>query len=173
MLKTHIIPDYSYLASIQSYSPSKWVYFACFCPFLSIFSLLWNYNSILYSVFKILAAVHSRMLHPKSLCFHKLNDLFENSDRCFQSAFVEFLKSVQKVCGHRYNILTSLRYPVIVFYTISRWKDNSMQFIIKVFCTLRGQQKIFRFLVRFNLRISIKLKEQKNSFGAREKRVSS
>ena len=34
--------DLSYLSSIKSYSPSKWVHFACFCLFLTIFSLLWK-----------------------------------------------------------------------------------------------------------------------------------
>ena len=41
-LISNMYSDFSYLASIQSYSPSKWVYFACFCPFLTIFSQLWG-----------------------------------------------------------------------------------------------------------------------------------
>ena len=34
--------DFSYVFSIKGYSLSKWVHFACFCPFLTIFSLLWR-----------------------------------------------------------------------------------------------------------------------------------
>ena len=40
-LISNMISDFSYLASIKSYSPTKWVHFACFCPFLGILSLLW------------------------------------------------------------------------------------------------------------------------------------
>ena len=41
-LISNMYSDFSYLASTQSYSPSKWVHFACFCLFLTIFSLLWR-----------------------------------------------------------------------------------------------------------------------------------
>ena len=41
-LISNMYSDFSYLFSIKSYSPSKWVHFACFCPFLTIFSLLWR-----------------------------------------------------------------------------------------------------------------------------------
>ena len=39
---SNMFSHFSYIASIKSYSPSKWVYFTCFCPFLPIFSLLWK-----------------------------------------------------------------------------------------------------------------------------------
>ena len=41
-LISNMYSDFSYISSIKSYSPSKWVHFACFCPFLPIFSRLWK-----------------------------------------------------------------------------------------------------------------------------------
>ena len=35
-LISNMYSNFSYIASIKSYSPSKWVHFACFCPFLPI-----------------------------------------------------------------------------------------------------------------------------------------
>ena len=80
-LSSNRYSDFSHLSSIKSYSPSKWVHFACFCPFLTIFSLLlraitfdqskiWKFWGHLKSAkFKVLEKYHLRYFEQEETIF--------------------------------------------------------------------------------------------------------